>query len=44
MFSMPTGNAEQELPKEGYSDDRPIILEAEVASDFEALLAVLYAL
>ncbi|GJE88459.1 BTB/POZ domain-containing protein [Phanerochaete sordida] len=44
MFSMPTGSVGQELPKEGYSDDRPIVLEGEVASDFEALLAVLYAL
>ena len=44
MFSMPTGSDSEDLPKEGYSDDYPIVLEGESAADFEALLTVLYAL
>lgn len=44
MFSMPTSDDGRDLPKEGYSDDHPIVLEGETAPDFEALLTILYAL
>ncbi|EKM51574.1 uncharacterized protein PHACADRAFT_261791 [Phanerochaete carnosa HHB-10118-sp] len=44
MFCMPAGDDDRDLPREGYSDDHPIVLEGETASDFEALLVILYAL
>lgn len=44
MFSMPSGIDGEGLPKEGYSDDHPIVLEGESAVAFEALITVLYAL
>lgn len=44
MFSIPTGDSDRQATQEGFSDDIPIVLEGESASDFEALLTVLYAL
>ncbi|CAE6469466.1 unnamed protein product [Rhizoctonia solani] len=41
MFKLPKGRADE--PEEGSSPDHPIIMEGVTASDFVALLKVLYA-
>lgn len=41
MFNMP--KEESDEPEEGSSPEHPIVMEGVKASDFEALLTVLYA-
>ncbi|KAH9841412.1 uncharacterized protein C8Q71DRAFT_803146 [Rhodofomes roseus] len=44
MFNLPTGEAKEETPQEGFSDEEPIHLFGETAEEFRIFLSVLYAL
>ncbi|KAH9936137.1 uncharacterized protein B0H18DRAFT_972424 [Fomitopsis serialis] len=44
MFSLPTGEANEDAAQEGFSDDEPIHLFGETAEAFRIFLSVLYAL